>query len=95
MTERAKFEANEQRDLLLDLYHICHVCGEKPSTQLAHRIPQTEIFIKKYGAKVIHHPKNLVCVCGLDCNSKVNIQNNPIERIALVKEIREELGNDV
>ena len=68
----------------------CQVCGGPLSVpQLAHRIAQRKMYLKMYGAKVIHHPLNLVSVCGLECNAKVDISNRPAEVAELVKEIQE------
>lgn len=47
-------------------------CWEK-ATQIAHRIAQTKVNIKKYGWEVIHHNFNLVSVCCLAHNDSFNI----------------------
>lgn len=70
----------------------CQVCGQPLSTgvpQLAHRIGQRKMFLRMYGTAVIHHPLNLVSVCGLECNAVVDISNRPAEVAELVKEIKE------
>lgn len=54
----------------------CVICGKyltPMTTQLAHRIPQTDNNIKIYGKKIIHHEKNLRAVCSLECNKAVDI----------------------
>ena len=67
----------------------CQVCGGPLSVpQLAHRIGQRKMFLKMYGKEVIHHPLNLVSVCSLECNAKVDISNRPAEVTELVQEIR-------
>ena len=65
---------------------ICEDSG-KPATQLAHRINQSKKNIKKWGETAIHHPKNLVPVCGLKCNSSVSIGNHTVEQKKLLSEI--------
>ena len=54
----------------------CH-CGN-PITrfgtpQLGHIIPQKKMYLKKYGAEIIHHPMNMKSCCCLKCNSKVDL----------------------
>ncbi len=69
----------------------CWRC-DKPFAQWAHRIPQTKKNLKTYGTAVIHHPKNLVPVCGLECNSAASISNHPLKIDRLLKEIFTELA---
>jgi hypothetical protein len=74
----------------------CEVCGN-PLTldgcQLAHRLPSTKYNLKTYGKQIIHHPKNLACVCSLKCNSAVllNRSTHPVEANELIDEIRDDL----
>ena len=85
MTEREAFDINERKIQIMDRDNwTCQVCGEF-ATQLAHRIPQSKMNIRKYGKRVIHHPLNLVSVCGLRCNSSVIVHGE--EERALVCEI--------
>jgi len=68
-------------------------CG-MPATQMAHRLCQSKMFIKKYGEKMIHHNFNLVPTCGLEHNSTVNVSNRPqVERklIKLIKTRRDDI----
>ena len=92
MRELEKLEANERREEQVRKQKFCAVCGAPlrwGHPQWAHRIPKTKYFLRKYGDEVINHQKNLVLVCSLYCNGKVNIQNHPLEIEKLVKEIRE------
>ena len=54
---------------------VCYICG-KPlkdgQMQYAHRIPQKEMFIKKYGSWVIDHTLNGELVCSLSCNQSLD-----------------------
>lgn len=85
MTERESFRISEQKAVLLERDHwTCRVCGQA-ANQLAHRIPQSKMNIKKYGKHVIHHSLNLVSVCSLRCNSSVII--NGLEEKSLVADI--------
>lgn len=64
-------------------------CG-KSAVQVGHRIANTKINRKKYGNKIIDNYRNLVPVCGLECNSKYNIGNKPLICEKLVKLIKED-----
>jgi hypothetical protein len=71
----------------------CRNCG-KPVPwpgQSAHCIPQSRAMLKKYGARVIHHPLNQKLVCGLACNDAVSISNHPVKERELVILIQEDL----
>jgi 5-methylcytosine-specific restriction endonuclease McrA len=74
----------------------CQVCGNSLTAgtpQLAHRIGQRKMFLKMYGKEIIHHPTNLVSVCSLECNAKVDISNRPEEVKKLVEEIKLSANN--
>ncbi len=93
MTEREKFEANEKKERI---YYarggVCEFCRKSVTLaecQLAHRIPKSKMFLKKYGKKVIHSAGNLALTCSLKCNAAVNIGNNPGAIEELVAEIEE------
>ena len=95
MTEREKFLAEEKKIGILSAYnYTCVRCG-RPALFLAHRIAQTSVNIKLYGAAVIHHEKNMrpVCACSR-CNDSVNIGGRPVEVEKLVREIQEDLDGD-
>lgn len=54
----------------------CFVCGKPLSMgqgQYAHRIPNKEIYRKKYGSFFIDHTKNGEYVCSLACNQSVDV----------------------
>lgn len=97
MTERQRLEANENKlRLLSERGWICEVCGKPLSlciAQLAHRIPKTKFYLKKYGKDVMHHSFNLACVCSLRCNSQVlcDPATRPVEAERLLNEIYEDL----
>ena len=97
MTLRERTNMIEQKIAMLKACNWeCEVCGKMLSLatcQIAHRIPKTKYNLKTYGKAVIHHPKNLACVCSLKCNSAVllNIATHPIEAKELIYEIREAL----
>jgi len=92
MRERDKFNANERREwLFAQAGRRCQVCGralESGVPQLAHRIPQKKRYLALYGKEVIHHDLNLVPVCSLKCNAKVDLNGYPIEIEKLVTKIR-------
>ena len=97
MTAKEKLEANEKKiQIYNSMCGICEVCGKIipfSDSQLAHRIPKTKMYLKKYGKKIIHHRMNLALVCGLECNSKVNVGNNPMSVEYIVKRIGDTLSN--
>jgi 5-methylcytosine-specific restriction endonuclease McrA len=78
MTERQSFELIEKRREIFqrDLF-TCQFCGVSifryGTPQLAHKISQSAMNIKKYGKEVIHHTKNMASVCCLKCNDAMNI----------------------
>ncbi len=95
MTERESFKLQELKQKKFFIQGgQCAVCGKMlldGTPQLAHRIPQSEMFLQKYGEAVIHHEKNLVLVCSGKCNDSVLIQNNPVEIQRLIDEIEGEI----
>ena len=92
MTERERDEYQERRlEVLQRDGWRCVVCS-RPATQLAHRIPQSRMYLRMYGPEVVHHPHNVASVCGLRCNAAVLIGNRPTEVFALVERIRAEIG---
>lgn len=99
MTGSEKLLAEEQKR---DMYNFhngrCWICHERirySTAQLAHRIPQTKGYLKKYGAKVIHHRLNMMITCPL-CNSSALLdpKTHPGEAAALAERIETELGNN-
>jgi hypothetical protein len=91
MTERQSFEINELKiKIMKSSEYTCQVCGKITSRgQLAHRIKKSKYNLKKYGKEIIHHYLNLVYVCDLYCNSKVDIGCNEELEKKIVNEIKE------
>jgi hypothetical protein len=92
MRPKEKFEANEFRDSLFTIAGWrCCVCDIPLAThgtaQLAHRVAKTKSRLEKYGPSVINHGLNLVPVCGLKCNDRVNIGNQTLVAHALLDRI--------
>lgn len=94
MTERERFAFEELKRELLREHPICQVCGKRPSTQCAHRIPKDKPNLRKYGKRIVHHRLNILAVCSLACNDAVSISNHPEEIKALVERIRGELDRE-
>ena len=63
----------------------CYVCG-KQATQRAHILGNTKANRKLYGSAIIDNPLNWLPVCGLHCNSLIDIGKNYIakEKIAVI-----------
>lgn len=73
----------------------CCVCGRPiriGQPQLAHVIPQSKMYLKKYGDEIIHHSLNMKSTCGLECNGKVSINGKHKLIEELVKKIRKEIN---
>ena len=71
MNER---EIEQREKALMRSSPICPVC-KKPmiSGQYAHKIPNKEIYRKKYGSFIIDHTLNGEYVCSLGCNQSVDV----------------------
>lgn len=87
MNERQK----EQREkALVRSGGVCFVCG-KPlndgQMQYAHRIPQKEMYIKKYGTWVIDHTLNGELVCSLDCNNTLDVGSSYGNHLDVIADI--------
>ena len=69
---------------------VCYICG-KPlkdgQMQYAHRIPQKEMYIKKYGSWVIDHTLNGELVCSLSCNQSVDVGSSYGNHLEVIADI--------
>ena len=91
-SERRSFEIEETRRAVRARDgKMCFVCDRRAGWQLAHRIPQSELCIAKYGEAVVHHPANMRLVCSLACNKKVEVscKSRPRMTDEIAQEIRE------
>lgn len=70
---------------------ICPVCGgsiyKYGTPQYAHRIPQKEMYIKKYGTWVIDHTLNGELVCSLACNQTVDVGSSYGNHLDVIADI--------
>lgn len=92
-------------DERLEMYNacngICEVCREYVSMnefEIAHRIPNSPTWRKKYGNEIIDHKLNKT-VTHKECNAAVLVVNKPVAREELVSRIlraidKEDIGND-
>lgn len=91
MRAKEKFEATEFRDSLFTIAGWrCVVCGgplREGVPQLAHRVARTKSRLDKYGTAVMDHALNLVPVCCLKHNDRVNIGNQTLVAHALLDRI--------
>jgi len=93
----------EQQENRLDIFKrdawTCKVCGNRLSRygtpQLAHIIPQSKMYMKKYGKEVIHHRKNMVSTCCLKCNAAVSINGKDLLIEKKVAEIQKCIDKDI
>jgi hypothetical protein len=92
MTEREKAACEDTRRLVFARDGYRCICGgsiyQYGTPQLAHRIPQYDYLVKKYGKAIIHHPVNLRAVCSLKCNKKVDIGRYPGRIAEVLAEIK-------
>ena len=68
----------------------CFVCGKSLSEgqmQYAHKIPQKEMYIKKYGTWVIDHTLNGEIVCSLACNQSVDVGSSYGNHLDVIADI--------
>lgn len=96
MTGREKMTYAEKRVYLYNRAGSrCEECGrniELHSFEWAHRLPQDEVYMSRYGKKIIHHPLNAAAVCqARSCNDAVSMREHPIEEKKLVERIRRAL----
>jgi len=69
---------------------LCPVCGRPLSQgqmQYAHKIPQKEMYIKKYGSWVIDHTLNGELVCSLSCNQSVDVGSSYGHHLEVIADI--------
>lgn len=87
MNERQK----EQREkALARSCGACFVCGKslrEGQMQYAHKIPQKEMYIKKYGTWVIDHTLNGELVCSLACNQSVDVGSSYGNHLDVIADI--------
>jgi hypothetical protein len=100
MTDRQKLDLAELKLKLFQKYlWTCEVCKRPLATfgtpQLAHRISQSKMNLRKYGEEIIHHELNLAPVCCLKCNSAVLIDRNPEQTELLIDRILEAIDRRV
>lgn len=97
-SERKRFQISETKENVFDRDDwVCQVCGSRVTTetaQLAHRIPQKDFLIEKYGKDVIHHPENMLTTCSLQCNNAVQENSQKIQD-EIYQEIAQEIEREV
>lgn len=71
-------------------FGVCSVCGKPLSegqSQYAHKIPQKEMFIRKYGTWIIDHTLNGKMVCSLGCNVSVDVGSSYGNHLDVISDI--------
>ena len=98
MKERMSEAIREQRfRIFSEQSGLCSSCGLPMSItemELAHRIPQRRWTIKRFGAAVIHHRKNLRGTHPGRCNSKSQLNPDSIYAEDLAREIERDLRKE-
>lgn len=81
----------EQRKLALQrTCGVCVVCGKpliQGYAQYAHKIPNKEMFRKKYGSWVIDHTLNGEMVDSLECNATVDVGSSYGNHLEVIADI--------
>lgn len=81
----------EQREeALMRSSGICPICGKPLSEgqmQYAHKIPQKEMYIKKYGTWIINHTLCGELVCSLSCNQSVDVGSSYGNHLEVIADI--------
>ena len=85
MTER---QQDQRKQAYSRSNGVCKVCG-KPLLQMqyAHKIPQKEMYIKKYGTWIIDHTLNGELVCSLPCNQSVDVGSSYGNHLEVIADI--------
>ena len=97
MNNKRKDEAEEQkRQLFLQQKGLCAACGlplDRYNYNIAHVIPKTKVWLRKYGEKIIHHRLNLRATHSGACNDHVmkSPATNTIFCDELIKKIKKEI----
>ena len=67
-------QRDQREKALMRSSTFCPICKKPMSSgQYAHKIPNKEIYRKKYGAFIIDHTLNGEYVCSLGCNQSVDV----------------------
>ena len=87
MTEK---QIEQREEALKRSCGVCAVCG-KPimygAGQYAHKIPQKEIYKKKYGSFIIDHTINGEYVCSLSCNQTIDVGSSYGNHLEVIADI--------
>ena len=83
-------EQEEQREqAMYRSSGVCAVCG-KPlinGFQYAHKIPNKDIYRRKYGSMIIDHTLNGEMVCSLGCNQSVDCGSSYGNHLEIIAQI--------
>ena len=84
-------EQQEQREnAIIRSFGVCKICG-KPlqagAGQFAHKIPNKEMYRKKYGNWIIDHTLNGEYVCSLSCNNSVDVGSSYGNHLDVIADI--------
>jgi 5-methylcytosine-specific restriction endonuclease McrA len=83
-------QINQRQKALCRSNGLCPVC-KKPlaqgQMQYAHKIPQKEMYIKKYGSWVIDHTLNGELVCSIPCNQTIDTGSSYGNHLEVIADI--------
>lgn len=93
--EKITFQIIEMKNrVFMEQGGMCWYC-EAPMRflefELAHRAPQRDWIIRKWGEGVVHHRKNLVGTHSGHCNSRAQLDPNSVECDEHLASIRKEI----
>ena len=87
MNERQKEQREKALARSCGVWFVCGKSLNECQMQYAHKIPQKEMYIKKYGTWVIDHTLNGELVCSLACNQSVDVGSSYGNHLDVIADI--------
>ena len=83
-------QINQRKEALERSCGVCFICGrplQQSFAQYSHRIPNKEMYRKKYGSWVIDHTKNGEYSCSLEHNYKIDCGSSYGNHLEVIADI--------
>lgn len=97
-SERERLGIYEERIAMYnECRGICAYCGKRVGMdefQIAHKIPNSPTWLKKYGKEIIDHKLNKCVTHRGACNDLVQVTNKVVEREELIDRILEAIDRE-